>query len=185
MASWSMLDPAVSGLTGLGLPMNHFQHFQSLQARVVAGNSNSQPSGCSDLVVFQEGDQSIVVAESGKVLCDVAEMEVEASMGRVSPLNTYSPSAGDLSGYSDWVIQCANEIYPIVGISYVNHKLQLLALLTFLEEERRNEEVGVLSSGGTKGKREVKNLECSINYDARGSCSSHGKRKVRGHPVVS
>jgi hypothetical protein len=67
----------------------------------------------------------------------------------------------------------------------VGHKLQLLALLTFLEEEGRNEEVGALSSGGKKGKREVKNLESSVNYDARGSCSSSGKRKARGHPVVS
>jgi hypothetical protein len=40
------------------------------------------------------------------------------------------------SGHSDWVIQCAKHIYPIVEISYVGHKLQLLALLTFLEEER-------------------------------------------------
>jgi hypothetical protein len=61
----------------------------------------------------------------------------------------------------------------------------LLALLTFLEEECHNEEVGALSSGGTKGKREVKNLESSVNYDDRGSCSSRGKRNARGHPVVS
>jgi hypothetical protein len=83
------------------------------------------------------------------------------------------------------VMQCANEIYPIVGISYVGHKLQLLALLTFLEEKCRNGEVGALSSGGTKSNREVKNLESSINYDARGSCSSSGKRKARGHQIVS
>lgn len=66
----------------------------------------------------------------------------------------------------------------------MGHKLQLLALLTFLEEEHRNGALGALSSNGTKSKREVKNLESSINYDARGSCSSRGKRKVRGHPVV-
>jgi len=71
------------------------------------------------------------------------------------------------------------------GISYEGHKLQLLDFLAFLEEERRIDEVGALSSGGMKGKREVKKLECSINYDARGSCSRRGKRKARGHPVVS
>jgi hypothetical protein len=114
-------------------------------------------------------------------LCVTTEMEGEAGIGRLPPLNTYSPTSGDLSGYSEWIIQCANEIYPIVGISYVGHELQLLALLTFLEEERRNEE---LSSDGTKGKREVKNLESFVNYNARGSCSSHSKRKARGYPVV-
>jgi hypothetical protein len=103
-------------------------------------------------------------------LCVTVEREGEAGIGRMPPLNAYSPISRGLSGYFDWVIQCANEIYPIVGVSYMGHKLQLLALLTFLEEEHRNEEVGALSSGGTKGKREVKNLESSINYNARGSC---------------
>jgi hypothetical protein len=74
------------------------------------------------------------------------------------------PTSKGLSGYSNWVIQCANEIYPIVGISYVGHKLQLLALLTFLEEERCLEELGDWSTSAMKGKREVKNLESSINY---------------------
>jgi hypothetical protein len=75
-------------------------------------------------------------------------------------------------------------IYPIVGILYVGNKLQLLALLTFLEEERRKEAMGALSSWGTKGKREVKKLESLVNCDARGSCLSRGKRKARGHPIV-
>jgi hypothetical protein len=60
------VDPAVSGLSGLGLPMNHFPHLQSLQDRVVAGISNSQPFGCSEMVVFQERDRPIEVAGSGK-----------------------------------------------------------------------------------------------------------------------
>jgi hypothetical protein len=119
----------------------------------------------------------------GKAVCVSAELEGDA--GRVSPLNTYSTTSGIFSGYSDWVIQCANVIYPIVGISYEGHKLQLLALLTYLEAERCNEVVGAMSGCGTKGKREVENLKCSINYDARGSCSSRGRRKARGLHVVS
>jgi hypothetical protein len=34
-----------------------------------------------------------------------------------------------------------------------------------------------VSSSKFKGSREVKNLECSINYDARGLGSSRGKAK--------
>jgi hypothetical protein len=93
-----------------------------------------------------------------------------------TPLNAYSPASGGL-GYSDWVIQCANEIYPILGMSFAGHNLQLLAFLTCLEEERR------IGDGCTKGKREIKNLESSINYDAKGSCSNHGKRRARGLAV--
>jgi hypothetical protein len=71
-----------------------------------------------------------------------------------------------------------------VGISFVGHKLQLLALLTFLEEECRNN-VNVANLGsGTEGKMEVRDLECSVNYDARGSSSSRGNRKGRGTAVV-
>ena len=67
----------------------------------------------------------------------------------------------------------------------MGHKLQLLALLTFLEEECRNN-VNVANPGsGTEGKREVRNLECLVNYDARGSSSSRGnRRKGRGTTVV-
>jgi hypothetical protein len=74
-------------------------------------------------------------------------------------------SVGSVSGYSDWVIQRANEIDPILGISFEGHKLQLLDFLSFIEEDRRLGEEGALSSGGKKGKREIKNFECSINYD--------------------
>jgi len=40
------VDLVVSWLIGLGLPLNHFQHSQSLQSRVEAGNFKSQPFGC-------------------------------------------------------------------------------------------------------------------------------------------
>jgi hypothetical protein len=105
-------------------------------------------------------------------------------IGRPSPLNTYAPPSGGMPGYLDWVIQCANEIYPIVGILFVGHKLQLLALLTFLEEECRINAMVTNSSRGTKGKKEVKNLECSVNSDARGVRSSRGNRKGRGFVVI-
>ena len=39
-------------------------------------------------------------------------------------------------------------------------------------------------SNGTKGKREVRNLECSVNYDARSVSSRRGNRKGRGHAIV-
>jgi len=160
------------------------QNYLFMQAKDGVGNSNSQPTGCSDLVVFQEGDQPKAVADSGKVLCDVDVGEREDRVRSVSPLNSYTNSEGDLSGYSDWVIRRANEIYPILGISFEGHKLQLLDFLSFIEADRLLGEEGALSCGGKKGKREVKNLECSINYDARDSCSSRGKRETRGHPVV-
>jgi len=109
-------------LFGLGLQMNYLPHLQSLQERDIAGNSNSHPFGCSEVVVFQEGDRPFEVAGSGEATCGFTEME--GDVGRVSPLNSYSTNSRVFPGYSDSVIQCANAIYPIVGISYEGHKLQ-------------------------------------------------------------
>jgi len=35
----------------------------------------------------------------------------------------------------------------------------------------------LVSPSKPNGRKELKNLECSINFDARGVCSSQGKRK--------
>jgi hypothetical protein len=113
------------------------------------------------------------------------EVEVEdLGSDRHAPLNAYDPKSGNEAGYSDWVIQCASEIYPIVGISYVGHKLQLLALLTFLEGEHHKDAMATNSRSGVKGRREVKNLESSVNYDGKGASASRGKRKERGSIVI-
>jgi hypothetical protein len=58
-------------------------------------------------------------------------------------------------------------------------------LLTFLEKEHFKE-LESQSLSANKMNREIKNLECSINYDNRGDGqSSRGKRKGRGSNVVS
>jgi hypothetical protein len=132
-------------------------------------------SESSSLQVGDEGE-----ASSGNHLrgAELVEFKVgEKAEDAGTPLNAYSPASGGL-GHSDWVIQCANEIYPILGMSFASHNLQLLAFLTCLEEEHR------IGDKCTKGKREIKNLESSINYDAKGSCSNHGKRRARGPIVV-
>jgi hypothetical protein len=109
---------------------------------------------------------------------ELVELQVGEGAEEVgTPLNAYSPSSGGL-GHSDLVIQYANAIYPILGMSFAGHNLQLLAVLTCLEEERR------IEVGCTKGKREIKNWESSINYDPKGSCSNRRKMRTRGLVVV-
>ncbi|KAE8038388.1 hypothetical protein FH972_010907 [Carpinus fangiana] len=105
---------------------------------------------------FPATESELPVVCSSIDICQGASGMVEAGteVGNLvshAPLNSYVPSSGGGSGYSDLVVQCANEIYPIVGISFVGHKLQLLALLTFLEGERRNNSMVANSGSGTKG----------------------------------
>lgn len=52
-----------------------------------------------------------------------------------------------------------------------------MALLIVLEEEHCYDVLASPFKHGTKGSRELKNLECSIKFDARGDCSSRGKGK--------
>ena len=119
-----------------------------------------------------------------KNLGDMGQRGREEEFGRHIPLKAYDSNSGQEAGYSDWVIQCASEIYPIVGISHVGHKLQLLALLTFLEGEHHKYAMATNSRSGAKGRSEVKNLESSVNYDGKGASSSCGKRKGRGSVVI-
>jgi len=118
--AWSgklVMDLDVFGMIGLGLPLNHSQHSPPLQARVDVGLPTA---GLPGVLIW-------LCSKKVTSLYVTTEREGEAGIGRMPPLNAYSPISGGLSRYSDWVIQCANEIYPIVGISYVGHKLQLLA----------------------------------------------------------
>jgi hypothetical protein len=51
-----------------------------------------------------------------------------------------------------------------------------LAPLTALEEKHQSQELASLSN--FKGSRKLRNLECSINCNARGESSSRGKGKA-------
>ncbi len=79
-----------------------------------------------------------------------------------SPLCLYFPIAVGEFDHSG-ALQCAKDIYPIVGISCVGHEEQFLALLTVVEEEYCQDVLASLSKLGMKGSREIRNLECSIN----------------------
>jgi hypothetical protein len=67
----------------------------------------------------------------------------------------------------------AMEIGPMLGISCGGDGKQLLDLLTALDKEHCQEVSVTPSKRGTKGSRELKNLECSINFEG----SNHGKGK--------
>jgi hypothetical protein len=89
------------------------------------------------------------------------------------------------SEFPDWVVKVAERIHSKVGVTYVGQKWEFMALLTFLEKEHFKE-LESQSLSANKMNREVKNLECSINYDNRGDGqSSRDKRKGRGSNVVS
>jgi hypothetical protein len=65
--------------------------------------------------------------------------------------------------------------FHTLGVSHEGNVKGFLELLAHVDEEQR-QEVSI-STPKFKGSREVKNLDCSINYDARGFGSSRAKHK--------
>jgi hypothetical protein len=64
-------------------------------------------------------------------------------------------------------------VTPTMAFSFGDEEKRLDDLFSGIEEDRYRED-GV-SASNTKEKRELKSLECFINFEARGSGSSRGK----------
>jgi hypothetical protein len=78
-----------------------------------------------------------------------------------------------VEGYSKEVFDTMN-FAPVVGLSWGGDDKRLLNLFSVIEEEKRE-----LAAPKVKGKREFKNLACSLNIEARGRRSSQAKCQRR------
>jgi hypothetical protein len=81
-----------------------------------------------------------------------------------------------VEGYSKVVIDAVN-FTPAVGLSWGGDKKSLLDLFFIIYKER--EHFINVSTPKVKGKKELKILECSINFEARGQRSSLAKCQHR------
>ena len=76
-------------------------------------------------------------------------------------------------GYSKEVIRTMN-FTPVVGLSWGGDDKRILNLLSGIEKEKRE-----LAAPKVKGKRELKNLDCSLNIEASGRRSSQANCQRR------
>lgn len=67
-------------------------------------------------------------------------------------------------------------ICPVVGVSCERNKDHIVALLTAIKEDHTRVVKGACSK--PRGRRELLNQECSINYDTTGTSSRLGKGKA-------
>jgi hypothetical protein len=74
------------------------------------------------------------------------------------------------------IVQCAMEIGPLLRISCGGNEKTVTDLLTCLDKKHCQEVLDTPSKRGTKGRRELKNFECSIILE--GSRHGKGKRAV-------
>jgi hypothetical protein len=73
------------------------------------------------------------------------------------------------------VVQVVRLCFRTMGISFQGTEKGFLDFLTLVDEGQH-----FVSAPKKKRKREVKNLECSINFDARGAGSSQVRGKRLG-----
>jgi prophage tail gpP-like protein len=82
------------------------------------------------------------------------------------------------------VVEVSRSCFCTMGVSFVGSDQKgFLDFLTLLEDERFNSDSSPKKDNEIKrkkGKREVKNLECSINFDAKGVGSSRVRGKKLG-----
>ena len=71
-----------------------------------------------------------------------------------------------VEGYSKEVIDTMN-FAPVVGLSWGGDDKRLSNLFSVIEKQKRE-----LAAPKVKGKRELKNLVCTLNFEARGWRSS-------------
>jgi len=98
------------------------------------------------------------------------------------PLNCCTPgvfvnSECSRSVASSWVLQKMEDIHHCVGLSSDGFEGEFMALLTAIETSHNWGESVSNSKSANRGKRELKRLPCSINYDSMGGSSSRSRVK--------
>jgi len=147
LVAWALLSTK-SGPLGVGLP-------------------EPQPSYWFDRLVTGEYDLG-----SGGCL----PTDVEAGGRGASCCAALGNSSYSVLEYSDWVVQIAKEIHQVEGVSCVGFELQFMEILTAIETSCTQKVSASGSKPRKKGSRELRRLECSINYDSKGE-SSYPPRK--------
>jgi hypothetical protein len=106
----------------------------------------------------------------GQQSCFVAEIGESLQGGDLNGAGVGEKNEMGVIGYFE-AMQDAKSCYHTMGISYGGDEKCFLDLLTLIDEGQ------CISAPKPKGSRQVKNLECSINFDATGVRSSQSKGK--------
>ena len=93
----------------------------------------------------------------------------------ISEVGDTSEKRDLINGYSEAVVSSL-EIAQALGISFGDNKKRFLDLMSEIEEGQHRVDGGSVLK--PKGWRELKNLECSLNFDVGSIGSSRGKNKM-------
>jgi len=139
-------------------------------------NGEVDEVGCENELREGEGVNILaLVSRSDEVLGGSEMLDVQ-------PLAVMEKDLGDVPMSTDWVFERIRGFCKVVGISCPGFEDKLMDLFNVIEAHRYSDRVmrdNNLSAMGNRGQREVKRLECSVNYDGKGGQSSRLTRKGR------
>lgn len=89
---------------------------------------------------------------------------------------------------SNWVLSRIHKVNQFLGVSFEGHEDKALKLFTAIEESWKEgapvrQEVNPVKQTG-RSARELRKLECSINYDQRKGGDGQGVRKGSGNQLL-
>jgi hypothetical protein len=123
--------------------------------------------GCEDdLRSGVEGDNSLAVVIRTEDVIGGSEML------DIQPLAVLGEQLGDNFVSTEWVVERVKGFYKIVGLSCLGLEDKLMVeLFNDIEPHRYSNRVGhdnnLSAKFGNRGQREVKRLECLVNYDGK------------------
>jgi hypothetical protein len=170
------LEPKSGGRKGVGW----FGGEESSHACI-----SREPEGLKEMSsdVIQSGFSSEIVEGGGGD-------DVEG-IGPISviPLAVEMDKDSNLNVSLGWVMERVNGYYKLVGVSCDQFEDKLLAMFEQIEATRTQSLADswamVTTASGVKGQREIKRLDCSINYDKKGEQSNRRRGKGRGVTCVN
>jgi len=134
--------------------------------------------GCEN-ELQEEGEGDNILA-----LVTLADDVIQGSeMLDIQPLAVLEERLGDDPMSTEWVIERVKGFCKVVGMSCLCFEDKLMDLFNDIEAHRYSNKVrhdnNLRAKFGNRGQREVKRLECSVNYDGKRGQSSRLTRKGR------
>jgi hypothetical protein len=182
----------ISNVEGVGQAINQFTVQPSCVGVAVGGSSGAEtgvgeteilggmvvygetPVQQNDMGKEREADQNFGVVERD----DIVEEWGEPETLEIQPLAIMG--IGDhQSEARDWVLERILAFCQELGVVCDGYEKELMELFAAIEDSRINRKGRNGNKRGDKvgnrGNRELKRLECTVNYDAKGSVTASGK----------
>ncbi|THG11432.1 hypothetical protein TEA_009244 [Camellia sinensis var. sinensis] len=187
------ISEGLTGVVGVETEL-HSQEVLASAVWAVVSMRESQVEGGMSSQVSEKWEDLVEDSDAGLGLVGDKEASSPSFFQPLAMLHDGTGGGGPFAGecfgglepsaskVSDWVLERIGKVSQLLGISFDGHEGEAMSLFSAIEMSWRSRvsSTDVVRSGAyrQKGERELRNLECSINYDRR--VGEQGKKGRRG-----